>query len=101
MVIIRWPKRDSRFRLLYYNSELSKLVLKSLLASSFFFTEDKMFFFFKFQRYSFKSSISFYSRSCLFTGHARSVFKLFKLCRHQAKYCASNGFLTGLRKSSF
>jgi ribosomal protein S14 len=101
MIVIRWPKRDASLRILYKNSEVSKILLKSLLASSFFSLEDKVFFFKRFQKYSFKSSISFYRRSCLFNGHSRSVFRLFKLSRHQAKSCASNGFLIGLRKSSF
>jgi succinate dehydrogenase (ubiquinone) iron-sulfur subunit len=101
MIVIRWPKRDASLRILYKNSEVSKLVIKSLLASSLFSLEDKIFFFKRLQKYSFKSSISFYNRSCLFTGHSRSVFRLFKLSRHQAKYCASSGILTGLRKSSF
>ena len=101
MVIAKWTKRDARLRVFYVYSEISKLVLKGLLASNFLSAEDKFFFFLKFKRFSFKNSLSYYSRSCLFTGHARSVFRIFRLSRHQAKYCASNGFLTGLRKSSF
>lgn len=76
-------------------------MLKGLLASSFFKFEDRAFFFKCFQRYLFKFSISFFRNSCLFTGHSRSVFRLFKLCRHSAKAAASSGLLMGMRKSSF
>jgi ribosomal protein S14 len=52
----------------------------------------------KFDKYS---SVSFFKRSCLLTGHARSVFRRFKLVRHQAKFYGSHGFIVGLRKASF
>lgn len=47
------------------------------------------------------SSISRYRNSCLFSNYGRSVFRQFKLSRHFAKRFASNGYLLGLRKSSF
>lgn len=101
MLIIRWPKKDRERRSHYTTTELSKLVLKGLLASAAFGFEDRAFFFRQFQGYFFKFSISFFRNSCLFTGHARSVFRLFKLCRHSAKASASSGYIMGLRKSSF
>jgi len=101
MLIIRWQKKDRWLRLRYRSLELHKLVLKGLLASAFFGFEDRVFFFKSFQGYFCKFSISFFRNSCLFTGHARSVFRLFKLCRHSAKASASNGYLMGMRKSSF
>ena len=102
MVIIRWPNRDARLRLCYLPTELNKLVLRGLLAnSSSFCFFDRVFFFKRLAKYFFKFSISFFRNSCLFTGNARSVFRLFKLCRHSAKACASNGSLIGMRKSSF
>jgi len=102
MVVIRWPRRDAALRPLYAKSESSKLVLKSLLASSSFTLVDKLFFNKFLQQFSFKGySISFYTRSCLFTGNSRAVFHMFKLYRHQAKALASKGWINGLRKSSF
>ena len=59
-------KKDTLFRNFYKRSELSKLVLKSLLASPYFFLEDRLFFYKKFLKFNFKSSISFYFRSCLY-----------------------------------
>jgi small subunit ribosomal protein S14 len=100
-MMIRWPKRDASLRIFYKRSEISKLVLKSLLASSSFFFSEKVFFYKAFQKFSFKSSISFYRRSCLITGSSRSVFKMFKLSRNQSKAKASHGYIVGLRKSSF
>lgn len=47
------------------------------------------------------ASVSFFRRSCLRLGNCRSVFRFFKMSRYICKYLASNGFFTGLRKSSF
>jgi ribosomal protein S14 len=101
MIFIRWPKREERSRFLYGPLEVNKLILKSLLSSEKFFFEDKVFFFKFYNKFYYKTSISFYRRSCLFTGHSRAVFRLFKLSRHQGKSFASFGFIAGLRKSSF
>lgn len=102
MLIIRWPKKDSFNRSHFCVTELNKLVLRGLLSNcgSFSFLE-RAFFYKSFCRYFFKFSISFFRNSCLFTGHAKSIFRLFKLCRHGAKASASAGFLLGMRKSSF
>ena len=48
-----------------------------------------------------QASTSFFRRSCLRLGNCRSVFRFFKMSRYLCKYYASNGFLIGLRKSSF
>ena len=77
------------------------MVLRSLLSSYFFCFTDKIFFYRSFQRFSFRSSIALYRRSCILTGHARSVFRLFKICRHQVRFLSSFGQIIGLRKSSF
>jgi len=77
------------------------MVLRSLLSSCFFSFADRIFFYRSFQRFNFHSSLSFYRRSCLLTGHTRSVFRLFKLCRHQVKFLSSFGEVIGLRKASF
>ena len=99
---IRWPKRDAKLRISYKRKEVSRLVFKGLLSSHIFGSSSKIFFFKNFQYcFSKKSSNSFYRRSCLLTGSARSVFQMFKLSRIQSKAKASHGFLIGLRKSSF
>lgn len=99
--MFNWINRDVNVRKKISNVELRKKLLKSLLASSFFDFSDKVFFFRLFQRYNLQSSISFQKTSCLFTGRSKSVFRMFKLYRHQAKAFASNGLIGGLRKSSF
>jgi ribosomal protein S14 len=99
--MFNWIYKDQNVRTKICKVELRKKILKSLLSSTFFDFSDKIFFFRLFQRYNFQSSISFQRTSCLFTGRAKSVFRMFKLYRHQAKAFASNGLIGGLRKSSF
>jgi len=40
-------------------------------------------------------------RYCVITGLSRSVSRQFKMVRHQCRFFAVNGFLSGLRKASF
>lgn len=51
--------------------------------------------------YSKISSISRYRSCCGFSRFGRVVIRKFSLSRHFCKRFASNGFLTGMRKSSF
>jgi hypothetical protein len=51
--------------------------------------------------FSKRSSLSVYRRYGMFSFIGKSVFRRFKLNRHFVKANASNGFLVGLRKSSF
>lgn len=98
---INWITKDKSFRNLFSKYEIKKLVLKSLLYNNnypFFF---KLYFDKNFKNFTYNSSISKYRTSCLFLGNSRSVFQRFKLSRHIAKKFASNGFLVGLKKSSF
>ena len=88
-------------RKLYITFELKKLVLKSLLASVFLNRNKKLFFQKKFSKFSKRNSISFFRNFCLITNWARSVFRKFKMSRHQSKLFASFGLICGLRKSSF
>jgi len=76
-------------------------MLKSLLFSEQFAFFFRIYFFQIFRGFSKYSSTSFYRRYCIFTGYAKSVFRFFKLSRHQCKRFASNGYLMGMRKSSF
>lgn len=104
MVYIRkygWGLRDKSFRLNYDYSEISKRVLKSFLSSSFYSIFDKMYFnrlLLFFTRYN---SLSICRNCCLFSNSSRVVFRRFRLSRHFSKKFASNGYLLGLRKSSF
>lgn len=47
------------------------------------------------------SSVSFFRRSCIYSGICRSVLRKFKMNRYNVKFYASYGLLNGLRKSSF
>lgn len=98
---ISWIKKDKKNRNLFLNLEIKKIILKSLLYNikySFFF---KIYFDFKFKKFSYKSSIAKYRKYCILLGNSRSIFQRFKLSRHILKKYASNGFITGLKKSSF
>lgn len=96
-----WTLKDTNRRLIYKNFELRKLVLKTLLYSTGYNYNFKIYFVKKFYSYSKNSSISIYRTFGMFSYIGKSVFKRFKLNRHAAKYNASLGFLVGLRKSSF
>lgn len=81
--------------------ELNKLILKSLLSHDSFNNNERFYFYYLLKRYSIHSSISLYRRFCVLTGYSKSVFRYFKLSRHQCKKYASDGLLVGMRKSSF
>jgi hypothetical protein len=96
-----WILRDKKRRLTYKKCELRKLILKTLLYSTEYNYNYKIYFVKKFYSFSKNSSISIYRTYGMFSYIGKSVFKRFKLNRHAAKYNASLGFLVGLRKSSF
>ena len=54
-----------------------------------------------FNKYGKYSSLGYQRKGCQFSGTGRSVFTQFKGSRHHVKYLATNGFLPGMRKSSF
>lgn len=89
MVFFRWIHRDVRCRLGFGRVELQKQLLKGLLGSSAFGFEDKVFFQRSMQRCFLRFSLAYFRNSCLLTGHARTVFRTFKLSRHSAKRHAS------------
>jgi ribosomal protein S14 len=98
---ISWIKKDKKNRILFLNLEIKKIILKSLLYNKkypFFF---KLYFDYKFKKFSYKSSIAKYRKYCMFLGNSRSIFQNFKLSRHILKKYASNGYIVGLKKSSF
>lgn len=98
---INWINRDKYIRKLYNNNELKKLVLKSLLYNNIYNFKEKIFFDFKFKKFSYKSSISKCRSNCMFLGNSRSIIQKFKLSRHSSKKFAGMGFIVGLKKSSF
>lgn len=98
---VYWYKRDAKYRLTLFVNEFNKIILKSLMANERISFNQKIYLRRIFDHYDKTQAISFYRRSCLMTGHARAVFQQFKLCRHQMKYYASHGFISGLRKASF
>lgn len=96
-----WLKKEGQKRLFFEFFEVKKIVLKSLLASSFISLNLKYFFSFKFNSLSKKSSISSYKNACFATALSRASFSLFKYSRHFCKYASSSGLFCGMRKSSF
>lgn len=95
-----WIKRDHTMRLKYKNIEINKKILKSLIANS--KELDKKIYYTKLlSKFSNKNSISYFRNGCYNSGSGRSVFRLFKLNRHEIKSLSSHGFVTGMRKSSF
>lgn len=77
------------------------MVLKSLINNNLYNFKYKLYFSKIFYKLPIDSSISRYRTYCMLRLHSRAIFKFFKLSRHTMKYCASNGLLTGFRKSSF
>lgn len=98
---IRWPQKDVKRRKLYKVFEIKKMVLKSLINNNFYNFNYKLYFSKIFYNFPINSAISRYRTYCMLRLHSRAIFKFFKLSRHTMKYCASNGLLTGFRKSSF
>lgn len=94
-------KKEYRNRLFYKKAEIKKILYKSLLANAFLNKNFKIYWFKIFIRFNKKQSISFYRNFCLVNNWARSVFRKFKMSRHQAKFFASFGLISGLRKASF
>ena len=90
-------KNPFRFSL----NELNKIIIKSLLSSSDFFFANRLYFFYLLQRYSKENSFSIFRRFCSINGYSKSIFKLFKMSRHNSRKYASLGLLSGMRKSSF
>jgi ribosomal protein S14 len=100
-MVILWYQRHAALRKALHKSEITKLLLKSLLSASFFSLDSKIYFGKLFAKYNKFSSFSFYHRFCVKTGFTHSVSRRFKMVRHQCKFYASNGYLVGLRKASF
>ena len=98
---INWIIKDKNNRKLFLKYEIKKKVLKSLLFNDDCNILHKIRFDSAFKKYPFNSSISRYRTSCVILGNSRSVFQRFKLSRHAVKVLSSNGFLTGLKRSTF
>jgi ribosomal protein S14 len=96
-----WVLKDKKIRSCFHKYEIKKIVLKSLLYNTELPFDYKLYFDNMFKKFPYKSSISKYRTSCVFLGNSRSVFRRFKLSRHSIKKYAPNGYITGLKKSSF
>lgn len=93
--------KDESRRRLFSKFEINKNILKSLLYTSGYIPDYRIYFSKIFYIFSKKSSLSVYRSYGMFSFIGKSVFRRFKLNRHFVKASASNGFLIGLRKSSF
>jgi len=96
-----WTKKDENYRKLFKNGELQKNILKSLLSSSKFPYYYKLYFIKKLHSYSKFMALSTYKRYCLFNYAGKVVSRRFKLGRHAVRLFGGQGYLSGLRKSSF
>lgn len=94
-------KKEYYNRLIFKKIEIKKLILKTCLANKFLNKNLKFFLFKNFLNFNKYSSISYYRNYCLINNWSRSVFRDFKMSRHQAKAFSSFGLVCGLRKSSF
>ena len=105
MVLVRsknsWWNKHVIVKNNFCKREIDKLILKSLLRSSCYDINLKIYFSNLLHMYSKISSISRYRSCCGFSRFGRVVIRKFSLSRHFCKRFASNGFLTGMRKSSF
>lgn len=98
---VRWPLKDKLLRKSYKRIEINKIVLKSLIQSEFITLNERIYFSKVFYSYTKKASLSSFRKSCAWSGNSSKVFKKFKLSRYFLKTFASNGLVTGFRKSSF
>ncbi len=99
---INWINKDKKIRFIYKKNEVKKIIIKSLIYNNIknnFYK--KLFYDFKFKKFTYNSSIARYRNNCMYLGNSRAIIRQFKLSRHSCKKYASLGFLIGLRKSSF
>lgn len=94
-------RQDLLLRSKYSLIELNKLILKSLLYNDSLAFYKKFYYIKLFYFFNTKLSLSKFRNFSVLSGYPRSIFRFFKLSRHECKNNASFGFLTGLRKSSF
>lgn len=98
-----WIVKDNICRKNYYNKEINKLILKSLLSNKQHNnqTTSRIYWTHLFNKYGKYSSLGYQRKGCQFSGTGRSVFTQFKGSRHHVKHLAVSGFLPGMRKASF
>jgi ribosomal protein S14 len=98
---INYINKDIINRKKFLKIEINKLILKSLIYNNnypFFF---KYYFDKIFKKFLFNLSISKFRTYCIFLGNSKSIFRKFKFSRIICKKYASNGYIIGLKKSSF
>lgn len=97
-----WILKDSNIRRNYAKAEMRKNILRNLLSASNSYKFCYKYYFSKlFYDLSATTAISKYRSGCSFSIKGRVIFRDFKMSRLFCKYFASNGYLMGLRKSSF
>lgn len=97
----QWVKNDKNIRKLFLKYEIKKIIIKSLLYNYNNTIYQKLYFDKKYKQFTFKSSIARARTSCIFLGNNKSIFNNFKMSRDMFKKYASEGYIIGLRKSSF
>ena len=96
-----WINVDNAYRKCYVHTEINKAVLRSLRAKTNLPIINRMYWNNIYHHYGRKHSLSYYRRGCQTTSSGRSVFTQFKGSRHKAKQWGSQGWLPGMRRSSF
>jgi len=96
-----WILKEFNSRNLYKKCWLKKLVYRAALANWYLDWDVKFYFHHQFLKFNKQSSISFYRNKCLINDWSRSIFRKFKMSRHQGKAYASLGLICGVRKASF
>jgi small subunit ribosomal protein S14 len=93
--------KDNRRRLNSKRFELRNKINNFLSINSFLPFQKRNFFNFKLNKISSYNSFVSIKNRCVVTGSAKSCYSFFKLSRIQLKNKALNGFIFGLRKSSW
>jgi len=98
---VQWSKRNALTKKEYLNTELDKILLKSILSNSVLDKEYKLSAYEQFLMYKKRSSVSYYRKYCIINLNGRAVFKHFKLHRLVCKKWMGQGLLLGVRRASF
>lgn len=85
----------------YATVELKRLTLRFLAANVSDRVINRVYYSNLYAKLPRKLNVTFFRNSCHRTGSGRSVFRLVKFSRHEFKRLSHNGFVSGLRKSSF
>ena len=93
--------KQKKFSEVYKKVELQKILLKSIMKDYNLNKISRVYLGYKLYDYNKYSFFTCLRKSCVISNYPRSVSRLFKMTRHCVKYYASNGYIMGIRKSSF